>query len=170
MTLINSHTYIVGPCKASVLTSKQSQAFHCNDHDVFDTFLKLYKDGVMYRTISSSRDNSLRNDSVCIFKSEDNCTEFGLIDLFIAQPDPTALVYKMNRLDDSILKKAGHPCREPLLEYQEVNLLGDYIITVAYQNRSLNAIKIDSIIGKAVVVVVEGTTYAIVQPNGFECH
>ena len=41
MTLINSHTYIVGPCKASVLTSKQSQAFHCNDHDVFDTFLKF---------------------------------------------------------------------------------------------------------------------------------
>lgn len=170
MTSINSHTYIVGPCKASVLTSKQSQAFHCNDHDVFDTFLKLYKDGVMYRTMSSSRDNSLRNDSVCIFKSEDNCTEFGLIDLFIARPDPTALVYKMNRLDDSILKKAGHPCREPLLEYQEVNLLGNYIITVAYQNRSLNAIKIDSIIGKAVVVVVEGTTFAIVQPNGFECH
>ena len=92
----------------------------------------------MYCTLSSSRDNSLRNDSVCIFKSEDNCTEFGLIDLFIARPDPTALVYKMNCLDDSILKKAGHPCREPLLEYQEANLLGNYIITIAYQNRLLS--------------------------------
>ena len=51
----------------------------------------------MYRTILSSRDNSLRNDSVCIFNSEDNCTEIGLIDLFITRPDPTALVYKMNR-------------------------------------------------------------------------
>ena len=74
----------------------------------------------------------------------------------------------MNRLDDVILKKAGDPCREPLLEYQEVNLLGNYIITVAYQNRLLNAIKIDSI-SKAAVVVIEGSTYAVVQPNGFEC-
>ena len=48
---------------------------------------------------------------------ESNCKDFGLIDLFIAGVNPTALVYKMIRLDYAILQKAGHPCRHSLIEY-----------------------------------------------------
>lgn len=72
----------------------------------------------------------LRNDTVCIFK-EDGAIQFGLIDLFIAaKPEeiPTALIYKMNCEGESILQRAGHPCRTELLEYQEANLLGNVIV------------------------------------------
>lgn len=48
MTLISDHTYIVGTCKVTALTSKQCQALCCNTHDVHEIFMKLYKDGVIY--------------------------------------------------------------------------------------------------------------------------
>ena len=127
MTLITDHTYIIGPCKAAALTGKQCQALGSNTHDVHNTFSKLYKEGIVYRTVSNKKSNALRDDTVCIFKSEENCTGFGLINVFIAGVDPTALVYKMIRLDDAILQ-AGHPCRHSLLDYQEANLLGKYVV------------------------------------------
>lgn len=86
-------------------------------------------------------------------KDEDNLYEFGVIDLFISGVDPTALVYKMIRLDNAILQQAGHPCRYSLLDYQECNLLGRYVVPVEYQTRSLTKIQIDNILGKAVIVV-----------------
>ena len=170
MTLISNHTYIVGACKAAAFTSKQCQALCCNTHDVHDTFTKLYKDGVIYRTVSSRKNDALRDDTICNFKDEDNCNEFGLIDLFIAGDDPTALVYKIICLDNVILQQAGHPCRHSLLNYQEANLLGKYIVPVEYQTRSLTLVPIDSIIGKPVIVNADSTVYAIIQPNHFERH
>lgn len=60
----------------------------------------------MYASISRSR-HGLRNDTVCTFKAEDNSIQFGLIELFIvAKPEETstALMYKLNCEDDSILQ------------------------------------------------------------------
>lgn len=170
MTLISDHTYIVGTCKAATLTGKQCEALCCNIHDVHDTFMKLYKDGIIYRTVSSRKNNALRDNTVCIFKDEDDFSEFGVIDLFIAGVDPTVLVYKMTRLNDAILQLAGHPCRHSLLDYQEANLLGKYVVPVEYQTRTLSEIWVDSIIGKAVIVDADSTSYAVVQPNTFERH
>ena len=170
MTLISNHTYIVGVCKAATLTSKQCQALCCSTHDVHDTFTKLYKDGVIYRTVSSRKNDALRDDTICVFKNEDNCKEFGLIDLFITGDNSTALVHKLICLDDAILQKAGHPCRHFLIDYQEANLLGKYIVPVEYQTRSLTVVPIDSIIGKPVILDVDSSIYAIIQPNHFECY
>ena len=108
--------------------------------------------------------------TVCIFKDEDDFSEFGVIDLFIAGVDPTVLVYKMTRLNDAILQQAGHPCKHSLLGYQEANLLGKYVVPVEYQTRTLSEIWVDSIIGKAVIVDADSTSYAVVQPNTFERH
>lgn len=101
----------------------------------------------MYCTISNKKSNVLRDDTVCNFKSEEICTAFGLIDLFIPGVDPTTLVYEMICLDDAILQQAGHPYRHSLLDYQEANQLAKYVIPVEYQTRSLNVVRIDSIIG-----------------------
>ena len=158
MILMADHTYIVGASKTVTLNSKQCEAFHCNSEV---TFTKLYKDGLIYRT----RDKALRNDTVCVFKSEDNSVQFGLINIFIAGANPTALLYKSIILDDTILDQAGHPCRSVLLEYQEANLLGKYIIPVQYQRTSLTAIKFDAILGKAVIVDSGRSVYAVIQPN-----
>ena len=128
------------------LNSKQCEALHCNSDDAWVTFTKLYKDGLIYRTISSSRDKALRNDTVCVFKSEDDSIQFGLFDLFIAGANPTALLYKFILLNDTILEQAGHPCRSMLLDYQAANVLGKYITPVQYQRTSLTAIKFDAIL------------------------
>ena len=127
--------------------------------DIHDTFTKLYK-----------HYDALRDNTVCIFKDEDDFSEFGVIDLFIAGVDPTVLVHKMTRLNDAILQQAGHPCRHSLQDYQEANLLGKYVVPVEYQTRNLSEIRVDSIIGKAVIVDADSTSYAVVQPNTFERH
>lgn len=51
MTLISEHTYIIGPCKSTSLSNKQCLALHCMANSVFSTFSKLYKDGLIYRSI-----------------------------------------------------------------------------------------------------------------------
>ena len=111
-----------------------------NIHDVHDTFTKLYKDGIIYRTVPSRKTNALQDDTVCIFKDEDDFSEFGVIDLFTAGVDPTVLVYKMTCLNDAIL--SGHPCRHSLLDYQEANLLGKYVVPVEYQTTTLTEIRV----------------------------
>ena len=128
------------------LNRKQCEVLHCNYDDVFITFTKLFKNGLIYRTVSSSRDKALRDDTVCIFKSEDNSIQFGLIDLFIVGVDPTVLIYKLILLSDTILEQAGYLCRSTLLDYQAANLLGKYITPVQYQRTSLTAIRIDAIL------------------------
>lgn len=133
MTSITDHMYIVGSQKTMTLNSKQCEALHCNSDDIWVTFTKLYKDGLLYHTVNGSRDKALRNDTVCVFNSDDNSIQFGLIDLFIAGVNPTALVYKFILLNDKILEQAGHPCRNILLDYQTANLLGKYISSVQYQ-------------------------------------
>ena len=97
--------------------------------DIHDTFTKLYK-----------HYDALRDNTVCIFKDEDDFSEFGVIDLFTAGVDPTVLVYKMTCLNDAIL--SGHPCRHSLLDYQEANLLVKYVVPVEYQTTTLTEIRV----------------------------
>ena len=59
---------------------------------------------------------------------------------------------------------------ETILDYQEANLLGKYVIPVEYQTRTLSEIRVDSIIGQAVIVDADSTSYAVLQPNTFERH
>ena len=174
MTFISDHMYMVGPCKATILTDEQSQAFHCRTNSVHDTFSKLYKNGIMYASALRSRDDLLRNNTVCIFEAEDNSIQFGLIELFIAaatpEEIPTALMYKLNCQDDSILQRGGHPCRTALLEYQEANLLKNFIVAVEFQFLTITAVKVDRICGKVVVLEIDNNAYVILQPNTFEHH
>ena len=170
MTLICDHTYMVGPCKATTL----SQAFHCHANSVCDTFSKLFKKGIMYASVSRSRDGLLRNDTVCIFRAEGNAIQFGLIDLFIAAKSeeiPTALISKLNQKDESILQRAGHPCRAELLVYQEANLLRHVIVPVEFQYKLLTAVKVEQICGKVIVVETDtNNSYVILQPNVYKHH
>ena len=73
----------------------------------------------------------MRRDTVCMFKSADlNSIQFGLIEIFISSTTreaPTALIWQLICEDNSILQRAGHPCRHALQEYQETDLLKQYM-------------------------------------------
>ena len=85
MSVIREHMYIIGSCKATNLTEKQCQGFRCASNSVHNTFSKLYKDGSIYSSVSASRDNTIRRDTVCMFKSADlDSIQFGLIEIFIS--------------------------------------------------------------------------------------
>ena len=80
MSVIREHMYIIGSCKATNLTEKQCQGFHYASNSMHNTFSKLYKDGSIYSSVSASRDNAMRHDTVCMFKSADlDSIQFGLI-------------------------------------------------------------------------------------------
>lgn len=102
----------------------------------------------------------------------DDSVNFGLIDCFIAltEEGPTALIYKLQFESDSILQRAGHPCRDVLQQHKDINLLSTYIVPVKYQTTTLTAVKVEKIQGKLVMIKTGINFYAVVQPNSFEHH
>ena len=177
MTSIGTHTYIVGKCKLIKVTTEMSAAI---GHGAFDhevkVFGRMFKDGVMYYSNSYTSINSKRDNTYCCYQESSDNGEtrrhFGHIKLFLLSPSPHALLAPVTPMQPTLINKAGHPCRESLVPYQEVDLLNSYIVPVALptSQSQLTLIPVHCIVSKVVLVFVHGNHYIIIQPNTIERH
>lgn len=171
MMKIGGHTYIVGKNKAAVPTTEQSAALGYSGN--IEIFSRVLKDGIPYYSTSYTRSgNSKRDNTHCYYQSDTGDSSFGVIELFTSTPRPCAFIRGLKTLETTLINRAGHPCRTPLIDYQQADLLNLYITPVQLSTDlgQLLAVPIDSIICKAIVISVSGSHYCIVQPNNFERH
>ena len=176
MTLIFEHTYIVGQFRTSAPTTDQAEAL--GHENAMVSFTRLFKDGILYHSTSYTRGSGgKRNNTICSFRgTTDDTIRFGQIELFVRSPIPSALLHEFHPLADSLLNKAGHPCRSSLVVYQQVDLLSSFIIPVGEitARNQLISIPIEHIHGKVVLISTTTartiTRYVIQQPNSYEHH
>ena len=55
-----------------------------------------------------------RKDTVCVFRTDDNDSNYGEIESFINMSPPQAIIQVLRVQGQSILQQAGHPCRPAL--------------------------------------------------------
>ncbi|SMN01058.1 hypothetical protein SPONN_2176 [uncultured Candidatus Thioglobus sp.] len=170
MKSIGTHAYIVGKCRVINPTVEQSSALGSNT--TIEVFYRLFKDGILYYSTSFEKASSKRSNTNCCYKDRiTGCNCYGKIEIFTASPIITALVRKFNPVGQSLLIKAGNPCRPQLAVYQQMDLLGSYIVPIDESNCSqLIAVPIDRIISKVVLISTSGKHYCVVQPNKIERH
>lgn len=169
---VNScHVYIVG-CRNLVKPSaEQSIALGSNAN--IEVFSRLFKDGVTYSSVNYRRNAKQAakrdNSHCCFFNSSSGSLCFGVIELFISAPTPCVLLRQLHQTQQTLLQSAGHPCRDILKVYKQVDLLSSFMVSVDPTVHSpLIAITFDNIRSKVVFLSVLGHHYCVVQPNTIE--
>lgn len=161
--------HIVGKTVTKKPSLEESAAISCNEETI-EVFYRMYSKGVIFHSTSYSRCSGKRdNSNCCFFNSAGRSISIGQIVLFIKHPQPLVLLNCYKKLDQSITKSAGNPCRSSLSRYQEIDLLDSYIMPVEL-DRTLIAVPITSIISKIVIVCQENKLFCVIQPNSFERH
>lgn len=95
--------------------------------------------------------------------------KYGQINLFVGGASPVALVIVFCSSDTSLMASVGNPCRPQILTYKRVDLLSTFITTGTFNcTGTLEAISIEKIIDKPVIVNLGVNTYIIKQPNTYE--
>ena len=175
MTFITQHTYIVGQLHRMTPTTEQARVLGCSD--TIQAFTRLFKDGVIYHSTNYAKIKGKRNNTTCCYHStRDDTTHFGRIELFITLPTPTALIWELEPLSESLLQKGGHPCRSSLNIYQQVDILNNYIVPLKGVTPSTQLVRvpIEHILSKLVFITITSNDtpneYVVKQPNNFERH
>lgn len=94
-----------------------------------DLFQQIIYSTASYRRNAkqvAKRDNS----HSCYVDSSNNSHCFGVIELFTSAPKPCVLLCLLHRTQQTLLQSAGHPCREVLKQYKQVDLLSSYMVLV----------------------------------------
>ncbi len=150
MTQIGHKMYIVGQSNLTVPNAEQRCALDISLDDLtvrIQVFSRLLLDGIMYLSTSYPRaSRNKRDDTICCYyeaSSDSICC--GQIELFTATPGRSALVRKLQPLEETLLAKGGHSCREELAIYQQVDLLSACIIPVALPSSSSPLISISKL-------------------------
>ena len=167
MIKVGMHSYIVGQRKVTSQTPEESSIFGCTE-----IFFRLLKDGVMYYSTRYNPNGKRDNSHCCYHDNMDGSLQFGQIQVFTNSRIPCALVKKLHPLSPSIINKAGHPCRSVLSDYQQADLLNNYMFPVELptENFPLVAVPIHCIISKLVIISSSNACYCVKQPNSFERH
>ncbi len=84
--------------------------------------------------------------------------------------EPMAIVSRLKPSSQSILKRAGNPCRDSLELHCGVDIISNFIFAVRTESMSLELIKLQDITGKAVLINGARKTFVVKQPNTFERH
>ena len=155
-----------------MLTAEQSSALGFTGS--VGIFSRMLMDGVLYHSTSYAKsETAKRNNTYCQYMDEtSNCLCFGKIELFTCCPRPHAFLRRLHPLDTSLSNLAGPPCRSILSQYQQVDLLSNYIIPVKLPTHhdQLSAVTVENILSKVVMISGSERHYCIVQPNNVEYH
>ena len=125
MIYIRKHTYFVGQTKKITLSTEQAAIVI---GDTAQSFTRLHKDGVLYHSTSYTKGCGKRDSTICSFIDKDKSVQFGQIQIFIKASKPIAFIHKFPRAKESLVMKAGHPCRCCLLPYVHADVLDKYIV------------------------------------------
>ena len=169
MIPISEHCYRVGTSTLVKLTREQSSVLDCEANTSCECFFRLFKDGEIFHSTSYKESKSLRNDTVCCFQRNDSLY-YGEIILFVLKQVPIALVNVLHPKEESLIVRAGNPCREILMYYRDINFLENHFILIEPDKSYLISVDVRNIIAKCVVVETDAIKCVIVQPNKYERH
>ena len=151
MIQIAAPTYILGQSKLVEATEEQKRLL---DFDgPIEVFSRLYMQGSMYTSKSYARGmNGKRNNTVCMFKTNEDDCNYGEIETFVNMSPPQAIIRVLCVQGQTVLQQAGHPCRPALDMYKEVDLLKLFVARVV-RNGPLTAIPLENIRSKQFLFV-----------------
>ena len=113
MVQIGTHTYILGQSKLVDATEEQKGLL--DTHGPIEVFSRLYMKGSTYTSKSYARGISgKRNNTVCVFRTDENDCNYGEIETFVNMSPPQAIIRMFSVQGETILQQAGHPCRPAL--------------------------------------------------------
>jgi hypothetical protein len=168
MIQLEEHVYAIGRIKKTTLPQEESSLLQQETAQIFG---RAFSNSCLYyRQLYCTREHK-RNDVTCTYYSG-NLRRFGEIQKFVHLPEPMAIVREFDAFPQSILKLAGHPCRQVLGDYARVDLLSGYIYALNSNPSKTVAIPVKKLQGKAVLITPAPSVcvYAIKQPNNFEHH
>lgn len=170
MQEVEAHTYILGSVRQKQLSAEERELFGTTLGQV-QTFSRAFHHGTLYHCATYFKSEGKRNNQVCHFKSERGCS-FGQIQLFALTPDPMAIMKVFEHSDSTFLQRAGHPCRQTLAEYRDIDFLSAFVheIRCPEAHSHLEAIPLCNITGKAIYIHMENSVfhYVLKQPNTYE--
>lgn len=168
MRKLAEHVYAIGRTKKTTLPEEEASLLQQETAQVFG---RAFTKGCLYYSVEYCGRERKRNDTVCTYYSG-HARRFGVIQKFIDLPEPIAIVCEFDEFSKSILKLAGHPCRQILHDYARVDLLSDYIHALNPNPSRTVAVPVKNLQGKAVLIApsLSDCAYAIKQPNNFEHH
>ena len=132
----------------------------------------MLRNGVVYHSTYYRKSvDGKRNSTYCCFQNKGS-VHFGQIELFTMTPKPCALIRQFQHLDMTLANQVGHPCRDTLIPYVNVDLLNSYIvpININAEHCQLEAIPLECVISKVMMVSVMDRHYCVIQPNNTERH
>lgn len=168
MISLGLHSYAIGQCKMAKPTQEQSVTLGNTEN--IKIFSRLFKDGIIYYSKNYQSQGGKRDNIHCQYQNESGEHCFGEIEVFTMTPIPSAFIRQLKPTSPSLVNRAGNPCRNSLMKYQSVDLLGSYIVPVKLCNSILYTITIDSIIAKVCIISELNNLYCVVQPNNTERH
>ena len=97
---------------------------------------------------------------------------FGRIELFTIYSTVEAFVKMIDSTETSLFDHVGPPCRPQLAQYQDADILSQYIVPVSLptEHTPLTIIPITSIVSKINITSNQHNHFCIMQPNNFEQH
>ena len=168
MVQIGAHTYVLDQVRLVDATEEQKDLL-ANDGPI-EVFSRLYMNGSTYASRSYARGvNGKRNNTVCVFRTDENDCNYGEIEMFVNTSPPQAIIQILRVQGQTILQQAGHHCRPALNIYKEIDLLNSFVSRVV-RNGPLVAVPLENIRSKAVFICINRMFYAIKPPNNYEHH
>lgn len=168
MRMLKDHIYAIGQTKLMPLNSYESILVREEHAPVF---ARACCNGIIYYSEQHYGGQGKRNNTICTYYHNEKLS-FGKILKFIDLSNPIAIVQEFEDYPTGLLQQAGHPCRQELKDYVEVDLLSGYIHALKPNPDKTYVIELEQLLGKVVLIMppMSPCIYAILQPNNFERH
>ena len=159
---------MVGKCVVSTLTAEQSIAFGTTSTTTSPVFFRMMKHSTLYFSTAYRKSKTSKRDNTYCQYQHGTSICVGRIELFLCSPmQPHVLIRQLHPRNTSLSELAGPTCRETLSQYQDVDLLNDYIFPVDLPTDfdELSAVPLEFIVSKVVIISASGHDYCVMQPN-----
>ena len=167
MVQLGDHLYSVGKIRSTNLTD-EAAALGLEAGTTVEAFTRLFKDGVLYHCTAYPQSEGKRDNTMCAYYSRDR-TCYGQLILFVNHPQQCAVVRECRVSSETLMDKAGPPCREVLEVHKEVDLLHMHIKPILGYGQ-LHAVQLHNLRCKAVILHGTSCDYVTSPPNNFELH
>ena len=161
--------YSVGKIRSTTLNLRDDAgALGLEAGATVEAFTRLFKEGVLYHSTANSVSDGKRDNTMCAYHDRGRIC-YGQIVIFITHPEQCVVVRQCKVSSQTLMDKAGPPCREVLAVHKEVDLLHHHIKPIVGYEKP-QAVQFHKLCGKAVILHGASCDYMASQPNNFEKH
>ncbi len=168
-------SYVLGNTYTSIIDEEIKEKMNgvlgdCLTNFEVSTFSRVYHRETVFHSEKYGRSDGKRNSTICSYNI-DGTEHYGIIENFyIVESIPLVAIKPWSR-SGSFLQSVGVSGRQILQNYSSMDLLGSFIIQVkTNQTLPLIIVKLESIIGKCVLISLVSYSYVAKIPNCYEFH